>query len=289
MAQDEMTDKTEVKSQYELEAEYYDELYNGSSDSHPANKIRIDHTVDIINSIEPDTILDIGCGTGQAMIPLLEGGYDIVGFDFSENMVHQAKENLEDAGFDPTRVRHGDLMNNIPFDGDFDFAIALGVLPHFEDLAPPLKEIKNLVKDGDIIVQLRNDLFDIYTLNNYTYEFVWKELLDDISLSDEARTTFDERLRDAYNMDQSSGTDDGSKFKHASYQHFHNPLVIEETFLKSRFQVNDILFFHYHGMLPEFEDQFPDEFLDASLELEDPTDWRGYLMASAFLVYATSE
>ena len=40
-------------------------------------------------------------------------------------------------------------------------------------------------------------------------------------------------------------------------------------------------------MLPEFQDRFPETFREQSLALEDPTDWRGFFMTSAYVVEAT--
>ena len=44
------------------------------------------------------------------------------------------------------------------------------------------------------------------------------------------------------------------------------------------------LFYHYHCLPPMFESAMPELFRRASLAMENPEDWRGHFMASAFLV-----
>ena len=43
------------------------------------------------------------------------------------------------------------------------------------------------------------------------------------------------------------------------------------------------MFYHFHAFLPMFQRLTPEFFLERSLAMEnDPDDWRGYFMASAF-------
>jgi SAM-dependent methyltransferase len=46
-------------------------------------------------------VLDLGCGTGRVLLPLLEKGVDIDGCDISEDMLQFCREKAERAGFHP--------------------------------------------------------------------------------------------------------------------------------------------------------------------------------------------
>lgn len=46
-------------------------------------------------------ILEPAAGNGRILIPLLEKGLDIEGFDFSDYMLDVLKENCQKKGFDP--------------------------------------------------------------------------------------------------------------------------------------------------------------------------------------------
>ncbi|MDG5776147.1 hypothetical protein VB773_02105 [Haloarculaceae archaeon H-GB2-1] len=65
---------------------------------------------------------------------------------------------------------------------------------------------------------------------------------------------------------------------------FNNPLTVAWTFEDAGFEVEGRHFHHYHAMLPEFASTFTESFRRESLRLEDPDDWRGYLLVSAFIV-----
>jgi hypothetical protein len=68
---------------------------------------------------------------------------------------------------------------------------------------------------------------------------------------------------------------------------FHNPLNIKPLFAAAGLKTEDIYFYHYHAIPPMFEKENPLLFREASLAMEDdPHDWRGYFMASAFVIEA---
>jgi hypothetical protein len=45
-----------------------------------------------------------------------------------------------------------------------------------------------------------------------------------------------------------------------------------------------VQFYHYHSLPPMFGGQVKEFFLNQSVAMESPEDWRGYFMASAFFV-----
>ena len=63
----------------------------------------------------------------------------------------------------------------------------------------------------------------------------------------------------------------------------------KEIFNPVGFHVDRIHFYHYHALPPIFEKKNPELFRELSLKMEKPDDWRGYFMASAFVVEAKLE
>ncbi|MEQ4923958.1 class I SAM-dependent methyltransferase [Proteus hauseri] len=55
-------------------------------------------------------ILEPAVGTGRILIPLLQSGFDIEGFDLSDDMLHFCTNNLVNYGFTKDRVTKGDLV-----------------------------------------------------------------------------------------------------------------------------------------------------------------------------------
>ena len=54
-------------------------------------------------------------------------------------------------------------------------------------------------------------------------------------------------------------------------------------FATAGFREVEVLFYHYHCLPPMFERELPELFRRQSVAMEDPRDWRGYFMASAFI------
>ncbi len=64
----------------------------------------------------------------------------------------------------------------------------------------------------------------------------------------------------------------------------HNPLVLREQMMGAGFRDVELLFYHFHALPPMLQKHMPDAFLANSLALENPRDWRGHFMASAFIL-----
>jgi hypothetical protein len=124
----------------------------------------------------------------------------------------------------------------------------------------------------------------LFLLNEYTYDFIWGKLLGDVDLPEELSTAANKRFTEAFRIEsETPGRSPDSDPEGV----FHNPLTIDELFTEHGFEVTQKHFYHYHALPPEFEHSHPDHFDRVSAELENPNDWRGYIMASAFIVEAT--
>jgi hypothetical protein len=64
----------------------------------------------------------------------------------------------------------------------------------------------------------------------------------------------------------------------------HNPLILKERFAAAGFDDVQLLFYHYHCLPPMLEAAVPQLFRRQSVAMEDPKDWRGHFMASAFIL-----
>jgi SAM-dependent methyltransferase len=108
--------------------------------------------------------LDLGCGTGSSLIPLLELGYEVVGTDVSAAMLEQAARKLP-AGI-PLVVAD---MRSLPDLGSFDLIWALNdaincLLGH-DELRRAFAQVTACLRAGGIF------LFDVNTLATYATFF----------------------------------------------------------------------------------------------------------------------
>lgn len=128
---------------------YLDKNYKGECDL-------IESAVKRFASSRPNSILDIGCGTGSHALELAKRGYQVTGVDLSQAMLDQASEKAEliDSTQRPT-WQCGDARD---FDtgGTFDTAImmfaVIGYLTTNDDVIKGLRNIRRHLKPGALFI-----------------------------------------------------------------------------------------------------------------------------------------
>ena len=101
-------------------------------------------------------ILDIACGTGDAMAFFAAGGAKVAGIDISKKAVEVCRGRLPDAD-----VRVG-IAESLPFaNASFDHVVCFGSLEHFLDQPMALTEMRRVLNDssGSILVLVPNGGF----------------------------------------------------------------------------------------------------------------------------------
>ena len=64
----------------------------------------------------------------------------------------------------------------------------------------------------------------------------------------------------------------------------HNPFSLIQIAREVGLSDVRVLFYHFHALPPMLESALPELFKQESLAMENPEDWRGYFMASAFIL-----
>jgi len=105
-------------------------------------------------------LLDVACGTGNTILPMLDRGYDVTGVDVSEAMLAEARGKTQDRA----RLLRGD-MRRLPVLGEFDLVWCLGDALNYLDTADELTATlagfaRNLTADGVVV-------FDVNTLGTF--------------------------------------------------------------------------------------------------------------------------
>ena len=87
--------------------------------------------------------LDAGCGGGGACVLAAALGWEVTGFDASNDLLAIAHERLPQA-----QLVHGDL-EKLPFpDGHFDAALAANSVIFAEDIRQAMRELRRVVRPG---------------------------------------------------------------------------------------------------------------------------------------------
>ena len=143
---------------YDQYAKYYDEDYSyDEKDTYLIKKVA---------GIYGGPVLDIGCGSGRTMFPLLDEGYEVTGFDISEEMLQicQEKIALRD---DSTKAKliQAD-MTDFKIDEKFGTAFCIISLQHLtsrEAVLSCMKKAHEHLKSGAIFMIVATNYFRNYT------------------------------------------------------------------------------------------------------------------------------
>ena len=270
------------------EADTYDRNYRLDAGRYPDHVYRLRIFEDLLQKIKPTTVLDAGCGSGVPLVTFLKAGFDAYGFDRSPEMVDETQKRVESAGFEKHRVFQGDLDSfERPIGAPFDVACGLGSVYYTPNTVTTLRHVGSHVKDdGDLIFSLRNELFSLCSQNEYSADYLLRNIFaisnTTGSLRDDVLNFFAERYP-KMNVEKLFENVDERAIK----SHLHNPLTIESSLLTpSGLRLEGLYYYHFHALPPIFEHTHQSEFYELSAQCENPTDWRGVVMASCFVVHA---
>jgi len=278
---------------------YYEDYYGPNAAYPPVHRSLI---TSLLRDAGVRRLLDAGCGPASFLRELAGQDMELYGFDVTSEMVTEARKVLGALGVPPDHVWEGSVLSAESFQPPaceaevaFDAAICVGVLPHVADEADirVIENLHNAVRtDGLVIIEARNQLFSLFTLNRYSCEFFLKELVQRDSLLEklgdeapglgQALSDFENHFR--MDLPPVRKGKEGEPGYDEVLSLTHNPLVLREQFASAGFCDVQLLFYHYHCLPPMFEKAMPELFRRESLALENPYDWRGHFMASAFLV-----
>lgn len=134
---------TKTKKHFEESAEYYDESFDGKfvkpMYSHILKRLREEKTA---------RILDVGCGTGNVLMELVNGNRELYGIDLSENMVNIARERLKENAAVVTAD-----AGKLPFENDtFDILLCNASFHHYPRPEAVLEEMRRVLRTEGVLL-----------------------------------------------------------------------------------------------------------------------------------------
>lgn len=277
---------------------YFDEYYGADA---PYPPVHVEIVRGLLEAAGARTLLDAGCGPAS-MLRVLPPSLDRYGFDLTPEMVAEAELVLREQGVPDGQVWEGSVLDPAAFGAagvDFDAAICIGVLPHVapEADAVVLDNLRGAVRPGGLVVlEARNQLFSLFTLNRYSHQLFLEELIPVDRLrevaGDEA-PALDAALGDLEGMFRTdlpplrTGKETEPGYDEV-LSRTHNPLVLRDQMEAAGFRDVRVLFYHWHALPPMAGAAVPAAQRAVSVEMERPDDWRGLVMASAFLLAGTA-
>ena len=280
---------------------YYDEYY---SEKAPYPPVHRDLLIRLLKKHSPKAMLDAGCGPASFLRDITHLDWELYGFDLTPEMVQEGKRIITKKNIAAERIWEGSVLINDDFQNPtdkkstYDAVTCVGVLPHIPENSDQvvLKNIYSSLNPGGVaLVEARNQWFALFTLNRYSFEFFEKELIRVDTLKERAgkndlefKKTLEE-MKQQFRMDLPplrKGKRDEPGYDEV-LSRTHNPIQLKQQMKQVGFQNVNLHFYHFHCFPPMFASRFPDQFKEFSLLMEDSEDWRGYFMASAFIVSGT--
>lgn len=278
---------------------YYADYYQNSAAYPPVHTAIVR---ELLRDAGARTLLDAGCGPASMLRDLDLPGLERFGFDLTPEMLAEGRRVLAAQRVPENRLWQGSVLDPAAFGGDglapaggYDAAICFGVFPHIPEQADAvaLRNLINAVRPGGLVAcEARNELFALFTLNRYSREFFRSRLIGEQALRQAAggdTQALDAALKqlDAqFRMDLPplrKGYADEPGYDEV-LSRTHNPFELRQQALDAGLRDVEVLFYHYHALPPMLESALPAMFRKASLAMENPRDWRGHFMASAFIL-----
>ena len=108
-----------------------------------------------------ETILDVGCGTGELEKALIQKhpGLNIVGIDLSDDMLEIARKKL--GNYPNILFKQGDFLSGDFREGIFDIAFSISNLHYFSNPEATFQKVNRLLKNGGrfVIIDWNRDTF----------------------------------------------------------------------------------------------------------------------------------
>ena len=280
---------------------YYDDYYQGDGAYPP---VHTDLIRDLLRQRGARSVLDAGCGPASMLRDLNLPGLQRFGFDLTPEMTAEARRVLALQGVPESHIWEGSVLDPDAFQipgqdpqKGVDAVICSGVLPHIPASSDTvvIAHLTSAVRSGGVVAcEARNELFALFTLNRYSRELFKNHLIKEDALKARAQNLEEqaalekalEQLDHNFRMDLPpvrQGYEDEPGYD-VVLSRTHNPFVLRAEAVKAGLIDVQVLFYHYHPLPPMLESIVPDFFRRESIAMEDPTDWRGHFMASAFIV-----
>jgi len=277
---------------------YYEEYYGENA---PYPSVHTGLLRKLLKENKVKDVLDAGCGPASFLREIFKDGFNLWGFDLTPEMVTEGRRIFEKNNFPPENIWQGSILDKQAFIQPecapklYDATVCAGVLPHIpEDKEDEVfLNLYNSVKSGGLVaLEARNQLFSLFTMNRYTYQFMVDELIrpkawiEKNEGKQQLMKNAIEEMEQHFRMDLPpirKGKKDEPGYDEV-LSRTHNPIVLKQKFEDLGFQKVQLLFYHFHCLPPMFSNKEKSVFIAESLAMENPTDWRGHFMASAFFV-----
>lgn len=117
----------------------------------------------LLGDVRGKTVLDLGCGSGENLVPLVKRGAHVIGIDISPDLIQLARRRLSSYGL-AAEVREGSAYATELPDASVDVVFCMALLHHL-DLPRARQEIHRILRPGGLFI-LREPIRFSRTMNS---------------------------------------------------------------------------------------------------------------------------
>ena len=285
-----------VKAYYEKNWEFIANCYELDQDGYPIDSAwyRRQIYLKLLRELKAQSVLDIGCGGGRTVLDALEFTKNVIGIEPIHKLVEYGQETLRVNGQSENHIIKGDAsyMVTLPSQSK-DLVSLLSVMPHIDasDWDSVHSEIFRILKpEGHCIIAYRNELFDLYTENSFTFDFFMNNFFVKTFYSDNEMEILANNLKNFIPFHQKPGANHTNS-KDKSFGNLNrprtNPLTHAKYLANHGLKLQNIYFCNFHPFLPNMELD-SQKFREVKHQLENnwSNSWQGYFMSSMFVIVA---
>lgn len=134
----------------------WDKIYQSEKDKSSSPLQSFDDIIVYYKKNDVSSILDLGCGSGQHSLYLAKKGFNVTGFDISNEAIKLAKDRLSKNKEKKLSItfRQGSMHTRLPFeDGSFDAIVCLRTLNHGtkKQIKKTISEMYRVLKNGGYV------------------------------------------------------------------------------------------------------------------------------------------
>jgi SAM-dependent methyltransferase len=122
----------------------------------------LEYAFHLLGDVHGKTVLDLGCGSGESLVPLVKRGAHVIGIDISPDLIHLARQRLRSYGLSAL-VQEGSAYGTGLPNESVDVVFSMALLHHL-DLPRARQEIHRVLRPGGSFI-LREPIRFSRTMN----------------------------------------------------------------------------------------------------------------------------
>jgi SAM-dependent methyltransferase len=118
----------------------------------PDTPYPLEYAFHLLGDIRGRTVLDLGCGTGENIVPLVERGARVIGIDISPDLIALAHKRLRDMNLEAT-LKAGSAYETGLLDESVDVILCIALVHHLDVRRVRDEMLRILGKGGMVILK----------------------------------------------------------------------------------------------------------------------------------------